>query len=99
MSNEILNLHIMKKLILLSIIFFTGIGATIIINGCAPTAKIAAKSGAQLWGENCLRCHNAPDPADYGDAQWETIGVHMKLRANLTDDERDKIVTFLKTAN
>jgi len=89
----------MKKLTVLSIVLFAGIGTTIIINGCATSQAVAAKSGAQLWGENCLRCHNAPAPADYSDAQWETIGMHMKLRANLTDDETKKIVAFFKSAN
>jgi cytochrome c1 len=53
----------------------------------------------QLWGENCIRCHNAPSSGDYSNAQWETIGMHMKLRANLTDVETNKIVEFLKSSN
>ena len=90
----------MKKLTLIFIAAFAMIGAVIIINGCAATEKVTAKTGAQLWGENCLRCHNAPDPGDYGDAQWETIGMHMKVRANsLTDNEINKVVEFLKSAN
>jgi hypothetical protein len=86
----------MKKIIGILIVLVAGLGATIIINGCAATADIAGKSGSQLWGENCIRCHNAPPSADYSSAQWETIGMHMKLRANLTDDETNKIVAFLK---
>jgi hypothetical protein len=67
--------------------------------GCAVTEKITDKSGAQLWGENCMRCHNSPPPDDYSDAQWETIGMHMRLRANLTNDEEKKIVEFLQSGN
>ncbi|TSA34862.1 MAG: cytochrome c [Porphyromonadaceae bacterium] len=89
----------MKKLTSLSIAFIVGIGTIIIINSCATTANIAAKTGTQLWGENCIRCHNAPPSSDYSPAQWETIGMHMKLRANLTDDETNKIVAFLKSSN
>jgi cytochrome c1 len=89
----------MKKITGIFFLLLAGIVATIIINSCAATADIAAKSGSQLWGENCIRCHNAPSSADYSGAQWETIGMHMKLRANLTDDETKKIVAFLKSEN
>jgi cytochrome c1 len=89
----------MKKITGIFIVLVAVIGATIIINSCAATQTITAKTGMQLWGENCIRCHNAPPSSDYSPAQWETIGIHMKLRANLTDDETNKIVAFLKSAN
>ncbi len=65
---------------------------------CVST-KVAMKSGAQLWGENCVRCHNTPSPAAYNDTDWETIGLHMRIRANLTAEETRKIVEFLQSAN
>ena len=71
----------------------------VIINGCAVSQKIADKTGGQLWGENCMRCHNAPSPADYSHAQWETIGMHMRVRANLTETETNKIVEFLQSGD
>lgn len=57
------------------------------------------KSGAQMWGEACNRCHLAPSPADYNDTDWETISLHMRVRANLTAKEITKIEGFLKSAN
>ena len=57
------------------------------------------KSGAQLWGETCNRCHLAPSPADYNDTDWGTISLHMKIRANLTEKDMTKIEAFLKSAN
>lgn len=57
------------------------------------------KSGAQLWGEVCNRCHIAPSPADYNDTDWQTISLHMRVRANLTEKESKKIEEFLKSAN
>ncbi|UQD57022.1 hypothetical protein [Flavobacterium sp. K5-23] len=57
------------------------------------------KSGAQLWGETCSRCHLAPSPADYNDTDWETISLHMRVRANLTESSSKKIEEFLKSAN
>jgi cytochrome c1 len=89
----------MKKISGIFIALVAIIAAIIIINSCAATQTITAKTGMQLWGENCIRCHNAPPSSDYSPAQWETIGMHMKLRANLTDDETNKIVGYLKSAN
>jgi hypothetical protein len=66
------------------------------INGCFTSKNVAAKTGVQLWSENCQRCHNTPSATSYSPEQWETIGMHMQTRALLTDAEREKIVEFLK---
>ena len=84
-------------LALLSLILFISLFA--FMNSCKAPEEIAGKSGAQLWGENCVRCHNAPSPAIYSDAQWEVVGEHMRYKANLTDQEVKKVVEFLKSAN
>ena len=63
---------------------------------CKVSQSISDKSGAQLWGENCLRCHNTPTPASFSAEQWETIGMHMQTRALITEQERKKIVDFLQ---
>ena len=70
-----------------------------IINGCKMPDSIAQKSGAQLWGENCNRCHNAPDPHTFSDDQWDAATEHMRQKALLTDKEITKIRQFLKSAN
>jgi hypothetical protein len=69
------------------------------IDGCKVPEAIASKSGAQLWGENCNRCHNAPDPRTYSDDQWDAACEHMRQKALLTDAEVTKIKDFLKSAN
>lgn len=68
------------------------------INGCAPSKAVAAKTGVQLWSENCQRCHNTPSPSTFSPEMWETVGMHMQTRALLTEDERKKIVEFLKSS-
>ncbi len=67
--------------------------------GCVESQKIAMKTGAQLWVENCQRCHNIPSPTAFSYSQWETIGMHMQSRALLTENEKNKIVSFLQSAN
>lgn len=57
------------------------------------------KGGSQLWGENCIRCHNVRSPSSYSDAEWEVAMHHMRIRANLTAEEHKRILEFLKSAN
>ena len=60
---------------------------------------IGERGGAQLWGDNCARCHNSRTPSGFSDAQWEVIAHHMRVRANLTAYEHEKILQFLKLGN
>ncbi len=57
------------------------------------------KGGAQVWAQNCIRCHNLRQPHERGDREWEAIVFHMRVRANLTAEEHRLIVEFLKAAN
>jgi hypothetical protein len=75
------------------------IASVLIGNGCKAPEEITMKSGAQLWGENCNRCHNAPDPHTFSDDQWDAAAEHMRQKALLTDAEITKIRDFLKSAN
>ena len=87
----------MKKITLtLSLITTLIFGGMLLISSCAVTQKIADKSGVELWAENCNRCHNAPAIGEFSNAQWDVIGAHMMLRANLTCDETNKIVAYLQ---
>jgi cytochrome c2 len=70
--------------------------AVITITSCKASQQISSKTGAQLWAENCQRCHNTPSPSTFSPDQWETVGLHMQSRSLITDDERNKIVEFLK---
>lgn len=80
----------------LTAVLLASVAGVLSINGCAPSKAVAAKSGVELWAENCQRCHNTPSPATFSPEQWETVGMHMQTRALLTQAERQKIVDFLK---
>ena len=84
------------KNIIIAIVFVFSTLLIFSMNSCAVSEKVKAKSGAVLWSENCMRCHNTPSPNTFSSEQWETIGMHMQTRALLTNDERDKIVKFLQ---
>ena len=87
----------MKKLtVILSVAALTAIGAY--MSGCKSTA-ITGRSGAQIWGENCIRCHNTPAPDTFSDVEWDVALLHMQIRGNLTADEATKVLEFMKSAN
>ena len=65
----------------------------------AQTAAVPEKGGAQLWSENCSRCHNLRPPQSYSDAQWQAVVHHMRLRANLTGEEARSVTTFLQASH
>lgn len=70
--------------------------AAVIWDSCI-SAKIADKSGSQLWSENCLRCHNTPPSSAFADVQWDVVNTHMRQRAMMTQEEADKILEFLQS--
>lgn len=67
------------------------------ISSCEVSQKVADKTGTQLWGENCGRCHNAPGPGEFNNVNWDIIGTHMRVRTNITETEEKKIIDYLKS--
>lgn len=68
--------------------------ATTSAQGTAPLAD-----GARVWASNCTRCHNARPSQERTDAQWQTIVLHMRARANLTRADARLVTTFLQATN
>lgn len=67
-----------------------------LLHSCKASQAVTGKSGAQLWAENCQRCHNTPSPSTFSPEQWQTIGMHMQTRSLITEDEKKKIIAFLQ---
>lgn len=68
----------------------------------AQSAKQQAEQmtqGARIFNDNCMRCHNVRSPGERSDADWETIMLHMRARANLTQAETRAVTVFLKASN
>jgi hypothetical protein len=84
---------------IIAIVIMGIIGVVSISCSTERAALVEGKSGAQQWGETCIRCHNTPSPADFNDTDWRTIEMHMRNRANLTTNESKKIFEFIRSAN
>ena len=88
-------------------IVFALIVAGLLVAGCMagnrpttqPAEQASARTGAQLWSDNCSRCHWARPPQSYSDAQWQAVVHHMRLRADLTGQEQRKITEFLQASH
>ena len=53
------------------------------------------KSGAQIWAENCTRCHTPRPAAQYTPQQWDLITTHMRLRCDLNGEEQRAVYHFM----
>ena len=63
-----------------------------------PKAKPVARrlSGAELYSMHCNRCHPERYPTERTAAQWKTIMLHMRVRANLPGQEAKTILKYLQ---
>ncbi len=65
------------------------------------TFKDPAKkeTGAEIWAQNCMRCHQLRSPAQYNAAEWSVIIQYMRLKAGLTGVQAKKVLAFLQSAS
>jgi len=64
----------------------------------APSKPEAQKklTGQELYAINCGRCHPERYPTERTAAQWNTIMLHMQVRANLPPDQAKAILKYLQ---
>ena len=55
-----------------------------------------ALTGGQVFSMYCSYCHNAPALAERPFAQYRNVAAHMRVRANLTGKEYEKLMVFLR---
>ena len=64
-----------------------------------PAPKKAEKkkfSGADLYAMHCNRCHPERYATERTPAQWKTILLHMRVRANLPAEQARSIMKYLQ---
>jgi mono/diheme cytochrome c family protein len=69
----------------------------------APAEKTTAKkpakkklTGAELYAINCSRCHPERYATEFTAAQWKTVMLEMRVRANLPADQAKAILKYLQ---
>jgi hypothetical protein len=53
-------------------------------------------TGGQVFTMYCSYCHNAPSLAERPFSNFRNVAAHMRVRANLTGKEYDKLMEFLE---
>jgi len=61
-----------------------------------PKAEKHALTGAELYSMNCNRCHAERYPTERTAAQWKTILLHMRVRANIPAEQARTILKYLQ---
>ena len=61
--------------------------------------KGALKTGAQLWAENCIMCHEHRPWTSFSPAKSDAIKRHMREEVDLSLEEQEAILGFLKSGN
>lgn len=61
-----------------------------------PKAAPKKLSGAELYSIHCNRCHPERYPTERTAAQWKTILLHMRVRANLPAEQSRTILKYLQ---
>lgn len=56
-------------------------------------------TGEKVYNQNCSRCHAERQATERTDLQWKIIAAHMRVRANLTAEEAQKVLEYLQSAN
>jgi mono/diheme cytochrome c family protein len=85
-----------------------GIGALVLLLVLALCA-VAAESepadtqlflkGAKLWGAYCGLCHNARAGGEFNRLEWDTLLLHMRVRANLPPEDAEALRVFLRASH
>jgi len=64
-----------------------------------PTDAQLFLKGAKLWGTYCGLCHNARAGSEFNRLEWDTLLLHMRVRANLPAEDAEAIRVFLRSSH
>lgn len=63
----------------------------------APPKTLAPElaEGKTLYENNCAKCHRLYDRREYNAQEWRPILADMQKKAEITDEQREKIYNYL----
>ena len=61
-------------------------------DGAAPAKQL---TGEQLFSINCSRCHTERYPTEFSRVQWQTLIMHMRVRANLPAAQAKAVYKYM----
>ena len=64
-----------------------------------PTDTQLFLRGAKLWGAYCGLCHNARAGGEFNRLEWDTLLLHMRVRANLPAADAEALRVYLRSSH
>ena len=93
-------MSMMKVLAALALVLVAALPAPVAEGGGSdPGQKALVRKGARLWSPYCGSCHNARPAAERSAAEWETVMLHMRVRANLPAADARALLEYLKASS
>ena len=78
-------------------VLFAGAVAVSIAKDAAEAVPTKKKlTGEQLYAVNCARCHNERYGPERTKVEWNTLMMHMRVRANLPASQAKEILKYLQ---
>ena len=74
----------------------SGTAAATPVTPAAPAADpVAIAAGHEVYDGKCGQCHKLFEISQFTEEEWGKIIPSMARKARLTDDEHDKLVTYI----
>lgn len=77
---------------------YVGIGLLAAVSLLLPPDAAAQRTGVEIWGAVCGRCHMIQPANRYTANQWQSVGTHMVITARLTTAEAEAVIGFLQSS-
>jgi mono/diheme cytochrome c family protein len=91
-----------RRIVPAGAVALVGVFLSLVLAHAEPEKKTDPKpapkklTGAELYAINCNRCHPERYATEFTSAQWKTIMLHMRVRANLPAAQAKQILKFLQ---
>jgi mono/diheme cytochrome c family protein len=91
-----------RPVVLAGTLALVAVGLSAVLAHAEPDKKTDTKTapkkltGAELYAINCARCHPERYATEFTTAQWKTIMLHMRVRANLPAAQAKTILKYLQ---
>jgi hypothetical protein len=85
-------MKIILTILFLIIAFTISCGTGYLVNLNEPTNF---PEGRRLFISKCNGCHKFHNPSEFTIAQWDSILIPMKLKAKLSEDQKDSIFGWI----
>lgn len=73
----------------------TSWGIGLVFSALAVSAESQPLNGAEIFNNNCARCHNTRSLDEFSLEEWSVIMPHMREKAHLTGKETEAVMQFV----